>query len=323
MGIIKRVKAAIRRKEALARVKIYLTNQGDDGLQSELMVSEIARFIWAVLSHWQAYATGGVVTGIVNVVERLSGKTLPKKAYALIFVIFFLLVAFFLAWHEQYEIALQVPILQSQLRAKEQAEKPQIQINVPPAQVVIVPQSSVKLPVNPKSKRLSPQLPEAEPTNNSADVRLRFINPKSPVLIIVNSSDAVARNIKWAVALWNEDLPDRNDPLPIPVSTFDWIKPHQEGGPEDLFGTPNVSSLLKPNNRLSGSASVDCPVCIRGRTYVLYIIWGQGGWFSELENEKSGGVLVPKTVLKDSIEAFFRQLQAAVPENLRVPIGER
>jgi hypothetical protein len=76
-----------------------------------------------------------------------------------------------------------------------------------------------------------------------ADVSLRFVYPKSPALILVNNSDVIAKNIKWSVALWNMDLPDRNDPLPIPVSTFDWIKPHDEGGPQNLFNTPLVCPL--------------------------------------------------------------------------------
>src|SRR5437867_4452348 len=84
------------------------------------------------------------------------------------------------------------------------------------------------------------------------------------VLVIVNSSGSLARDIKWIVVLWNMDLPDRDDPLPIPVSTFDWIKPHQEGGPQNLFSGANVAPLLKPGDRLFGSASVNCPNCVRG-----------------------------------------------------------
>lgn len=81
---------------------------------------------------------------------------------------------------------------------------------------------------------LTPETAHATP-----EIRLRFVYPKDPSLIVVNHSGAIARDIKWTVALWNMNLPDRNDPLPIPVSSFDWLKPHTEGGPQNLFGTPS------------------------------------------------------------------------------------
>ncbi len=128
------------------------------------------------------------------------------------------------------------------------------------------------------------------------EVGLRFVYPKEPALVIVNQSDAIARNIKWMVELWNMDLPDRNDPLPILTSAFDWIRPHQEGGPQNLFGPPNIASLLKPGNRLFGSASVSCPECSRGRTYIVYIEWGQGGWVSEVEDIQTGAPILPEKI---------------------------
>jgi len=152
-------------------------------------------------------------------------------------------------------------------------------------------------------------------------VGLRFVYPESPSLVVVNQSDSIARDIKWIVALWNMDLPDRNSPLPIPESTFDWLRPKDEGGPENLFDAATVASLVKPGDRLFGTASVICPECGRGRTYVVYIIMGKGGWVSEIESEKSGRVLVPKNGLKEGRERFFKDLEAAIPVAARVPIG--
>jgi hypothetical protein len=155
------------------------------------------------------------------------------------------------------------------------------------------------------------------------DVTLRFVYPKDPALVIANPSDSIARDIKWMVALWNMDLPDRNDPLPIPVSTFDWIRPHDEGGPQNLFDSPLVAPLLRQGNRLFGSASVSCPECARGRTYIVYIVWGEGGWVSEVENENSGKIIVPNNFLRETREAYFKQLEAAIPEKSRIQVGER
>ncbi len=153
----------------------------------------------------------------------------------------------------------------------------------------------------PPSEKASEALPE---------VALRFVYPKSPALVIVNSSNSLARDIKWTVVLWNMDLPDRADPLPIPVSTFDWLKPHQEGGPQNLFGGGSVAPLLKSGDRLFGSASVNCPNCARGRTYIVYIVYGNGGWVSDLPEENSGGLIIPPNVLKETREEYFKNLEA-------------
>jgi hypothetical protein len=152
---------------------------------------------------------------------------------------------------------------------------------------------------------------------------LRFVYPKSPALVLMNQSEAIARNIKWTVTLWNMDLPDRNDPLPIPTTLFDFIRPHDESGPQNLFDGSLVAPLLKPGNRLFGTAAVICPECARGRTYVVYIVWGENGWFSEVENEQSGRLLIPNNFLKATRIEYFKELEAAVPAQSRTPIAER
>jgi hypothetical protein len=110
-----------------------------------------------------------------------------------------------------------------------------------------------------------------------SDVTLRFIYPKYPALLLVNQSGVVAREIRWQVTLWNLDLPEHTNPLPIPTAIFDFILPHSSGGPQDLFSAPTIAPLLHPGNRLIGSASVSCPDCARGRTFIVYIVWAQGG----------------------------------------------
>jgi hypothetical protein len=80
---------------------------------------------------------------------------------------------------------------------------------------------------------------------------------------------------------------------------------------------------LKEGNRLFGSASVVCPECAKGRTYIVYIVWGDSGWFSEVENEKSGKIIIPSNFLKTSRIEYFKALEAAVPAQSRMAIGER
>jgi hypothetical protein len=158
------------------------------------------------------------------------------------------------------------------------------------------------------------------PAKELPDVALQFVYPKSPAVVLVNQSAVIARDIKWSVQLWNMDLPDRNDPLPIPISTFDWLRPHEQGGPQNLFGNPRVAELLKPGNRLFGSASVICPECARGRTYIVHIVWDEGGWFSEVENVKLGTPFAPPNFSQASRIAHFNMLEMMAPPQSRTPL---
>lgn len=151
------------------------------------------------------------------------------------------------------------------------------------------------------------------------DIFLKFVSPAAPALVIVNPSDAVARDMKYAVELWNSNQPDEADPLQIPTGTFDWLKGHSEGGPETLF-TASISSLLKPGDRLYGSANINCPTCVRGRSYLVYIEWGKGGWLAET-NDPKGMLIVPAKNTREGRMEYFHQLERAVAADQRIPIG--
>jgi hypothetical protein len=109
------------------------------------MWSDILVFVSSVLSHWQAYVTGGAITGLVALVERLLDWKMPKWAYAALYIGIFLLVAFFLAWRDQYRVALDVPTLRQQIKDKDDAiaelksHPPQITIPPFPAPQVVLP----------------------------------------------------------------------------------------------------------------------------------------------------------------------------------------
>jgi hypothetical protein len=197
------------------------------------------------------------------------------------------------------------------------APQPWIGEGQPKTQPVPTPELLKPEPISPSVKVPSIQPPPIGMPN----VSLRFLYPKAPALMFVNPSDFVARDIKSAVVLWNMDLPDRNDPLPIPSSSVDWIKPHDEVGPTNLFGAPIIAPLLNAGNRLFGSAMVDCATCSRGRTYIVYIVLGEGGWFSEINKNHPGKLLVPQNFSKETREAYFRLLDSLVPPSVRIPIG--
>lgn len=148
-------------------------------------------------------------------------------------------------------------------------------------------------------------------------VGLRFVGRKFPALQAINESSAIAKDIRWAVALWNMDRPADVNPLQIRSGTFDWLKPHDEGGPQNIF-QPVVQSL-KAGDRLFGTVSVNCPECSRGRTYIVYIVWGESGWFSEIDSEQDGRLIVPHHPETDR-DAYFKSLEAAASGPSRIPI---
>ena len=83
---------------------------GQHGFWTELLL-----FVKVYLSNWQSYATGGVITGLISVGERLSGKSLSKKRYFLIFIVSFSLAAFFLAWRDEFRRAEGLNFINTQL----------------------------------------------------------------------------------------------------------------------------------------------------------------------------------------------------------------
>ena len=151
------------------------------------------------------------------------------------------------------------------------------------------------------------------------DIFLKLVYPETPSLVIVNASDVVARDMKYAVELFGSGLPDGNSPLQIPTGTFDWLKGHSEGGPNTLF-TASISSLLKPGDKLYGSATINCPTCVRGRSYLVYIEWGKGGWMAET-NDPKGMLIIPAKNTPEGRMRYFQQIEQAVPANQRIPIG--
>jgi hypothetical protein len=66
------------------------------------LFSDFFLFIYTILSYWQAYATGGLITMAVGLFERLSNHQLTKRAYVGLFVITFLFASFFLAWRDEH-----------------------------------------------------------------------------------------------------------------------------------------------------------------------------------------------------------------------------
>jgi hypothetical protein len=97
------------------------------------------------------------------------------------------------------------------------------------------------------SETIKPATKTPDVTTTGPDVTLRFVWAEAPSLQAINISDKVAREIKWSVVLWNLDDPrvysnpdapdiaDKHEPLPIPVSTIDFVRSYSSGGPISYF----------------------------------------------------------------------------------------
>jgi hypothetical protein len=66
-----------------------------------LWLHELGLYIYAVLAHWQALATGGFVTAVVSVIEKRRNKSFSWESYATIMAVF-VLYSFFAAWQDEH-----------------------------------------------------------------------------------------------------------------------------------------------------------------------------------------------------------------------------
>jgi len=171
------------------------------------------------------------------------------------------------------------------------------------------------------------------PTVNFPDVTVRLVYPDHTAIVLVNNSDAIAKEIKWTVVVWNLDDPrtylstnpgpNSHDPLPIPVSMFDFLRPHSSGGPQTLFARPDIREFAKDGQRLFGSMSVICPDCKKGHTYFVYEEIGKGGWYSEVADVENGELVIPQHLTKDLVQQYYKEALERVPESARISISAR
>jgi hypothetical protein len=153
------------------------------------------------------------------------------------------------------------------------------------------------------------------------EVAIRFQDPDLPTLVLLNTSGVVAQNIKWWVLLFNIDryTPGSLPIAPIRSSTFDFLRAHAPSIPQSLSAEPGFFNIVKPGDRLYGSAIVDCPECKRSRTYFVYLKWGESGWYSLDKNAPQGQVQRPGSQSAQDTAAFVRLVES-VPPSARVAV---
>jgi hypothetical protein len=165
--------------------------------------------------------------------------------------------------------------------------------------------------------------PDIELSGARSELALQFVYPKKPALLVQNPSSVLAREVLWGLAVWNVDaLPQQHNPLPIRAQSIKWIRPGQAIGPFDVFRSLEVAPLIKPGDRIFGSASVNCAECARGRTYWLYVVWGESGWYSEIAGKTNGALMIPRGITNEQLKDTLLRQAGAIPEGARVPIKD-
>ncbi len=152
------------------------------------------------------------------------------------------------------------------------------------------------------------------------DVIPILVSPTEPVIVLINESANVAREIKWGLIVWNLDAPaGLNNPLQIPFQAFDFLRPHERSVPEQLF-TAAILSAVKPGNRLFGIATVTCPDCATDRNVWVYIEYGKGGWFAPLPTDKGVSMQQLFRLIPEIEKNISASVDEIVPANQRIPI---
>lgn len=155
------------------------------------------------------------------------------------------------------------------------------------------------------------------------DVTLCFVGVQHPAVWAVNLSETLIESATLlAPALFDLDSPTPDDPLQIHPQVFDLISPHSYSGGYAIFENMPNSPTLKNGDRIVGSVGIKCAKCEEGRTFLVSIIWGAGGWFSQLKDTNAAGnVLLLMNIANPN--APHTSGAAYVPKIEAVPIADR
>jgi hypothetical protein len=139
---------------------------------------------------------------------------------------------------------------------------------------------------------------------------------KGPAFSFVNESNLTARSVRWGIVLWNTEHPEQATTLPIYTYPIEWIKPHDKTGFVGIFTNPLPQ--LNIGDTLIGSAAVDCPAC-KPKSYVLYVRWGEGGWYADAGKRWKGKLMMPANGFsRAGREIYFKEVVGLIPQGNRI-----
>lgn len=155
------------------------------------------------------------------------------------------------------------------------------------------------------------------------NVEMCLVSPKDPALVLFNPSRQLAEQVVSAYGLFDLDAPNPNEPLRVPSNISAFIKPGAAEGPQSIFDS--IGGVRpKSGDRIVGSIGINCAKCAVGRTYLVAITFGSGGWFSQFKSLTTGGLAIPKA--PPGGRSFFDALSYipilnSVPQPERIQIG--
>lgn len=167
-----------------------------------------------------------------------------------------------------------------------------------------------------------------EPIKIQPDIAVRLVSRKELTVALLNVSPPgiLVTDPKFTIVIWNLDLPDRDEPIPdgrLITKTFDrkWIRQEETFIVLRFTRVPEIAALIKTGDRLFGWIAATCPDCVKTKTYWIYTIHGQGGWYSELPQGKFPQLNKVKELLpqiRENPETFF----ADIPKESRISIED-
>ena len=161
---------------------------------------------------------------------------------------------------------------------------------------------------------------EAAKPQPKPDLHLKLVFPEEFAVEVVNAEAAsAAQQPKYQLLLVDLDNLAGNV-LPIPANGDDFIRPGEFWGPNAAMALPNVKSLVKQNDRITGYATVLCPDCLKTRAYWIYYEQGEGGWYCEMPKAVFPTGLAFFTQMRENVEGYLDEI---APSSCRVPIGNR
>lgn len=146
-----------------------------------------------------------------------------------------------------------------------------------------------------------------------------LVYPQDPALVLFNPSRQLAEKVSYSYALFDLNSTTPNDPLRVPSGIAAFIKAKSVSGPQNIFDSIS-GTQPKKEDRIVGSIGINCAKCSTGHTYLIDIIFGSGGWFSEVKGWHAGGVIVPRGAPRSP--SFF-DAEKLMPILDNVPSSER
>lgn len=192
---------------------------------------------------------------------------------------------------------------------------------VPPKELNVDAKISPALPVTPSVSA------KTEP-DRGPDIEASIVNPTDIAMEYMNNSDAIVKDVRSLVMIWNLDNLDSENRGLLPkanVLTRDLIlQPKTYSMPYPIASDPLNMPFVKLGDRLFGIFTATCGDCKNNKGYWIYAVAGKGGWYSPWEKNRHPRPNDLGKTAKAIAENVDEHLDFFVPDKTkRIPIGDQ